>query len=98
DFSTGAAAANRRIFLLSPANVSGIRAGVILREEASFPLALRLRDGRLTLGEAFSLISGLYCRGNLAYARAFAQPPPNAAGTLLRPACGGTLSPYSLST
>src|SRR2546427_7556414 len=93
DFSTGAAAANRRIFLLSPANVSGIRAGVILREEASFPLALRLRDGRLTLGEAFSFVSGLYFRGKLAYARVFAQPPPNAAGTLVITACGGLLSP-----
>ena len=79
-------------------NVSGIRAGVILREEASFPSALRLRDGRLTLGEAFSFISGLYFRGKLAYARAFAQPPPNAAGTLVITACGGLLSPETLLT
>jgi hypothetical protein len=98
DFSTGAAAAIGRIFLLSPANVSGVRAGLILREEASFPSALRLRDGRLTLGEAFSFISGLYFRGKLAYARAFAQPPPNAAGTLVITACGGLLSPETLLT
>ena len=87
-----------RIFLLSPANVSGVRAGLILREEASFPSALRLGDGRLTLGEAFSFISGLYFRGKLAYARAFAQPPPNAAGTLVITACGGLLSPETLLT
>jgi len=65
----------RRIFLLSPANAGGIRAKLMLRKEATFPLALRLRDGRLTLGEAFSFISGLYFRGKLAYATAFAQPP-----------------------
>jgi hypothetical protein len=82
-----------RIFLLSPANATGIRAKLILREGASFPLALRLRDGQLTLGEAFSFISGLYFRGKLAYARAFAQPPPHTAGTLVITACGGLLSP-----
>ena len=87
-----------RIFLLSPANVSGIRAKLILREDASFPLALCLRDGRLTLGEAFSFISGLYFRGKLAYAKAFAQPPPNTAGALVITACGGLLSPEMLFT
>jgi hypothetical protein len=83
----------QRIFLLSPANATGIRAKLILREGASFPLALRLRDGQLTLGEAFSFISGLYFRGKLAYATAFAQPPPHTAGTLVITACGGLLSP-----
>jgi hypothetical protein len=87
-----------RIFLLSPANVSGIRAKLILREDANSPLALRLRDGRLTLGEVFSFISGLYFRGKLAYARAFAQPPPNTAGVLVITACGGLLSPEMLLT
>lgn len=82
-----------RIFLLSPANATGIRAKLILREGASFPLALRLRDGRSTLGEAFSFISGLYFRGKLAYARAFALPPPHAPGALVITACGGLLSP-----
>ena len=62
-----------RLFLLSPANASGIRAQLILREEARFPLALRLREGRLSLGEAFAFISGLYFRGKLAYARMFGQ-------------------------
>lgn len=31
--------------------------------------------GMVTLGEAFSFMSGLYFRGKLAYARAFAHPP-----------------------
>src|SRR6201987_5975119 len=69
-----------RIFLLSPANARGIRAQLMLREGASFPLALKLRDGCLTLGEAFSFISGLYFRGKLAYARAFAHPPAGLSG------------------
>jgi hypothetical protein len=87
-----------RIFLLSPANASGARARLILREDAHFPLALRLRNRRLTLGEAFSFMSGLYFRGKLAYAQAFAQPPPNIAGALVITACGGLLSPEMLLT
>jgi hypothetical protein len=87
-----------RIFLLSPANASGIRAQLMLRESASFPLALKLRDGSLTLGEAFSFISGLYFRGKLAYARKFAQPPPNTPGALVITACGGLLPPEMLLT
>jgi len=35
------------------------------------PLATQLREGRLTLGEAFSFISGLYFRGKLTYALRF---------------------------
>lgn len=82
-----------RIFLLSPANASGIRAQLILREKARFPLALRLREGQLSLGEAFAFISGLYFRGKLAYAKAFARPPANTPGALVITACGGLLSP-----
>jgi len=86
----------RRIFLLSPANASGIRAKLMLREGATFPLALRLRDGRLTLGEPFSFISGLYFRGKLAYATAFAQPPVDADGVLVITAGGGLLPARTL--
>jgi hypothetical protein len=81
------------IFLLSPANISGIRARLILREEACFPLALRLREGQLSLGEAFAFISGLYFRGKLAYAKAFARPPADIPGALVITACGGLLPP-----
>ncbi len=90
-----------RIFLLSPANVSGVRAKLILRENATFPLALRLRDGGLSLGESFSFISGLYFRGKLAYALAFALPPPHAQGArgaLVITACGGLLPAETLVT
>jgi hypothetical protein len=44
-------------------------------------LAIRLAEGTLPLGEAFSFMSGLYFRGKVAYARAFgrrADPGPTA--------------------
>lgn len=62
----------RRIFLLSPANASG-RRGQLLRKSPNVDLARRLRsDEGAPLGEVFAFISGLYFRGKLAYARAFA--------------------------
>jgi len=64
----------RRIFLLSPASCSGKRASLLIREEAAFPLALRVREPEgAELGEVFSFVSGLYFRGKLAYARAFGR-------------------------
>lgn len=70
-----------RIFLLSPAHCGGKRAEVLLRERAAFPLAVRLRSTTgVTLGEAFSFLSGLYFRGKLAYAERFARPPAGAQG------------------
>ena len=87
-----------RIFLLSPASVTGVRGRLIFRDKASFPLALRLRDGGLSLGESFSFISGLYFRGKLAYARAFAQPPPHSYGAIVITACGGLLPADTLVT
>ena len=66
-----------RIFLLSPASCSGRRAAQLLSPRAQFELAVRLREGRAEpIGEIFQFLSGLYFRGKLAYARAFAAPPP----------------------
>jgi hypothetical protein len=72
---------NRRIFLLSPANCSGKRAGFLLRKNARSALAQRLRssDGA-TIGEVFTFMSGLYFRGKMAYSSAFADPPDGCAG------------------
>ena len=65
-----------RIFLLSPANCGGRRAQMVLSERATFDLAVRLRTrAGAPMGEVFSFLSGLYFRGKLAYARAFAAPP-----------------------
>ena len=59
------------LFLLSPAYCGGRRAGYLLREGSQLALARQLADGTLTLGDAFSFMSGLYFRGKLAYARRF---------------------------
>jgi len=64
-----------RIFLLSPANCGGRRAAMVMSDRARFSLAHRLRDDGAPLGEVFTFMSGLYFRGKLAYARAFARPP-----------------------
>lgn len=46
-----------------------------MRDEAQFPLAQRLRSAdRPTLAEVFTFLSGLYFRGKIAYANAFATP------------------------
>lgn len=69
-----------QIFLLSPANCSGKRAGYLLRRDGASALAQRLRSEGATLGEVFTFMSGLYFRGKLAYASAFADPPDGFAG------------------
>jgi len=66
---------------------------MILREGATFPLAVRLRAEGLPLGEIFSFISGLYFRGKLAYARAHAAPPSGLPGIVVITASGGLVSP-----
>jgi hypothetical protein len=73
-----------RIFLLSPAHCGGKRAAILLNERAPFPLAQRLHSSSgVTLGEAFSFLSGLYFRGKLAYAARFALPPVDQRGVLV---------------
>jgi hypothetical protein len=63
-----------RVFLLSPAYAGGERARMILSERAKFDLARRLhRREPVTLGEVFAFLSGLYFRGKLVYANAFAR-------------------------
>jgi hypothetical protein len=71
----------RRIFLLSPARCDGERAQMVLSPRASFPLACRMRGPEgAPLGEVMSFLSGLYFRGKLTYAEAFARPPARMAG------------------
>src|SRR5256885_9827551 len=72
-----------RVFLLSPANSSGERMRILLRPEAQFDLARRLRAGAATLGEAFEFTSGLYFRGKLLYSRTFARAPQGVPGALV---------------
>lgn len=61
------------IFLLSPARCDGRRAQVLLNPDASFDIARQVRSAEgAPIGEVFAFLSGLYFRGKLAYARAFA--------------------------
>jgi hypothetical protein len=87
-----------RIFLLSPANLAGIRAGLVMNENCDSELARRLRQDSVPLGELFSFMSGLYFRGKLAYARAFAMAPHGLAGALVITASGGLVPLDTLVT
>ena len=63
-----------RLFLLSPARCDGRRAKALLNPTAEFPLAVQLRQLEgAQLGDTFAFLSGLYFRGKLTYARAFAS-------------------------
>ena len=73
-----------RIFLLSPAYAGGERARMILSDRAEFELARKLRDKRgAPIAEVFTFLSGLYFRGKIAYATAFARPAPGISGVLV---------------
>jgi hypothetical protein len=48
---------------------------MLLRPDATFELAERLRRGPVSIGEVYSFISGLYFRGKVAYVEAFANAP-----------------------
>ena len=64
----------QRIFLLSPAYAGGERARMIMNERAQFDLAQKLRSAEgATIAEIFTFLSGLYFRGKIAYANAFAR-------------------------
>ena len=77
-------AVGHRIFLLSPAYAGGERARMILREQAQFPLARRLRGkSGAPIADVFTFLSGLYFRGKIAYATAFARPARGTPGVLV---------------
>jgi hypothetical protein len=66
---------NSRIFLLSPAYAGGRRARMVLSDRSRSDLAKKLRSKRgATIAEVFTFLSGLYFRGKIAYANAFAHP------------------------
>src|SRR5262249_9925286 len=73
-----------RIFLLSPAYAGGERARMILRDEAQFPLARKLRAKTgASIANVFTFLSGLYFRGKIAYANAFARSARGTSGGLV---------------
>lgn len=57
---------------------------MLMRNTAEFDLARRLRGpNRVTIGEVFTFLSGLYFRGKIAYANAFARPARGMSGVLV---------------
>ena len=73
-----------RIFVLSPAYAGGERARMILRDQAQFPLARELRGkSGAPIADVFTFLSGLYFRGKIAYANAFARPARGTSGVLV---------------
>jgi hypothetical protein len=73
----------QRIFLLSPAYAGGERARMILRHQAQFELAQKLRGKGAPIAEVFTFLSGLYFRGKIAYATVFARPARGTPGVLV---------------
>jgi hypothetical protein len=71
------------VFLLSPANSGGERMALVLSPRARFALAHRVQGEGAPIGEVFRFASGLYFRGKLAYAEAFARPPRGVPGALV---------------
>jgi hypothetical protein len=65
---------SQRIFVLSPAYAGGERARMVMSDRAQFDLARRLRSAEgASIAEVFAFLSGLYFRGKIAYANAFAR-------------------------
>lgn len=76
--------ARHRIFLLSPAYAGGERARMILKDRAELELARKLRCKHgVPIAEVFTFLSGLYFRGKIAYANAFARPAPGIPGVFV---------------
>src|SRR5690349_8796231 len=56
---------------------------MLLRQQAGFDLAIKVRQGTATIGEVYTFISGLYFRGKMAYAEAFRAAPPGVPSALV---------------
>lgn len=64
---------------------------MLINPHARFHLARQLRANGLPLAEVFSFLSGLYFRGKLTYARAFARAPVGASAILVITAGAGLM-------
>lgn len=63
------------LFLVSPANLSGLRAKQLASPRAKFATALKYQSPEgVPIADAFAFMSALYFRGKIAYARHFADP------------------------
>lgn len=63
------------VFLLSPANLGGLRAKQLMSPRAKFEAAQLYRSpGGVPIAIAFAFMSALYFRGKITYAQHFAEP------------------------
>jgi hypothetical protein len=66
---------SNKVFLLSPANVSGLRAKQLMSPNAKFDAARMYRSPEgVPIALAFAFMSALYFRGKITYALQFADP------------------------
>ncbi len=94
---SGVATSRRgRIFILSPARAGGPRYSMLVREQADFDVARKLREGNVTIGEVYSFISGLYFRGKMTYAEAFRAAPPGLPPALVMVPGAGLIPPETI--
>jgi hypothetical protein len=87
-----------QVFLLSPARAGGPRYSMLVREQADFDVARKLREGLASIGEVYSFISGLYFRGKLAYAERFSAAPPGVPPILVIVPGAGLVPPEAVVT
>lgn len=87
-----------RVFLLSPARIGGPRSVMLMREDAEFDLAVRLREGAATVAEIYSFISGLYFRGKKAYSEVFGAAPEGVSPALVIVPGLGLVPPETILT
>ena len=71
---------------------------MLMREQAEFDLALRLRSGTAGIGDIYAFISGLYFRGKLAYTAEFGAAPPGIAPAMVIVPGMGLVSPETILT
>ncbi|MEA2162693.1 MAG: hypothetical protein QOK37_820 [Thermoanaerobaculia bacterium] len=78
-----------KIFLLSPANTSGIRAKQFTSPRAGFEAALQYRSPEgVEIARAFAFMSSLYFRGKIGYAQHFAEPVDGGGVFVITPGFG----------
>ena len=71
---------------------------MLVRDQARFDLALKVREGAATIGEVYSFISGLYFRGKIAYTEAFRSAPPGVPPVLVIVPGAGLVPPEAIVT
>jgi hypothetical protein len=71
---------------------------MLMREQAEFELAVRLRGGTATVAEIYSFISGLYFRGKKAYSEVFGAAPEGSSSAVVIVPGLGLVPPETILT